>query len=118
MTWLKDLAFGQHWERIAQQLLPVGEEVVEMPSGKFPDWDFRTTARTYEVKADRRAAETGNFFVEFECSGRGSGVATTKADMWNLFLVRSEEDYELYEIEPAVLKRLCLESWQFTHGDR
>lgn len=35
-----------------------------------------------EVKADRRAATTGNFFVEIESRGRESGILTTESDFW------------------------------------
>ena len=35
-----------------------------------------------EVKSDRRAATTGNFFVEIESRGKASGIMTTEAQWW------------------------------------
>lgn len=35
-----------------------------------------------EVKTDERAADTRHVFVEYECNGRPSGVATTEAMVW------------------------------------
>lgn len=47
-----------------------------------------------EVKRDRRAAETGNVYVEYQCKKRGkwepSGIATTTAKLWMFVLVESE----------------------------
>lgn len=34
-----------------------------------------------EVKRDK-ALSTGNLYVEYECRGKPSGIATTKADLW------------------------------------
>jgi hypothetical protein len=35
-----------------------------------------------EVKYDRESQRTGNIAIEFQCSGKWSGIATTKADAW------------------------------------
>ena len=37
-----------------------------------------------ELKTDMLAAKTGNFFIEYECSGKPSGIATTIAGFWCL----------------------------------
>lgn len=35
-----------------------------------------------EVKFDRTSQTTKNIAIEFQCSGKWSGIATTKADFW------------------------------------
>ena len=57
----------------------------------------------FEFKADRRAAETGNLAIEFLCSGKESGIWTTKADFW-VHCVVGEELQEIYCIPVSVLK--------------
>jgi hypothetical protein len=39
-----------------------------------------------EVKRDSRWSATGNVYVEFECKGRKSGIATTEAELWAFVL--------------------------------
>ena len=75
------------------------------PSKREPRWDLdyargrqaelwvrsivdglRNGAITVEVKRDDRAAQTGRFFVEFECNGRPSGIQTTQADYWTFIV--------------------------------
>lgn len=39
---------------------------------------------TLEVKRDRRAAETGNIYIEISCNGRHSGIMATKATWFTI----------------------------------
>ncbi|PNX47995.1 MAG: hypothetical protein BV459_03295 [Thermoplasmata archaeon M11B2D] len=43
-----------------------------------------TNGKTYsiEIKEDFMAADTGNVAVEYECRGKSSGIASTRADAW------------------------------------
>ena len=78
----KDLSFGKHYEkRWASQFA----EAQEAPNGCFKEWDVKTDDEVYEVKADRMVAKYGNFFIEFECSGKPSGISTTTATHWVLY---------------------------------
>lgn len=76
-----DLEVGQNGENIFADLL----------SGK-----------KIEVKTDFQASRTGNLYIEFECWGKRSGLATTKADFW-VFLIMKEgtnkSSFGLNEIE-------------------
>jgi hypothetical protein len=52
--------------------------------------------RTIEVKADLKAKDTGNLFIEYESRGKPSGIATSQADYWcfhisNLFIIIDTE---------------------------
>ena len=70
-----DLQFGKQWEVFVDELF----------SG----------AKTCEVKTERddggpkQWTTTGNIFVEYECNGVPSGIASTTADIWHINLVRN-----------------------------
>lgn len=40
--------------------------------------------KTIEVKFDFACYRTGNFYIEYKCRGKSSGIATTKANYWML----------------------------------
>jgi hypothetical protein len=81
----KDLSFGKHYEaRWSSQF----SEYVAAPEGCFKPWDVTVGQEVYEVKADRLVGKYGNFFIEFECSGKPSGISTTTATHWILYDVR------------------------------
>ena len=48
------------------------------------EYDFKVISRneTYEVKNDLMAEKTGNIAIEYNCRGKDSGIATTKANYW------------------------------------
>ena len=64
--------------------------------------------RTIEVKRDIYVAKSGNVAIEYECRGKPSGIAVSKANWWAIVL-----DGPGYEMEQVVfikrlkLKRMC-----------
>ena len=63
----EDLMFGQHAERMVQDIIESKTMSVFSHS-------------KVEVKCDRMAHRTGNLFFEFKYKGRPSGIAATKAE--------------------------------------
>jgi hypothetical protein len=59
-----DLKLGQHYEEKLGMLL---------------------TNKKIEVKRDKRAAQTGNIYIEFNSRGKPSGIETTEADYWAIW---------------------------------
>jgi hypothetical protein len=57
-------------------------EDIELCDNKDFDLRLRTNGLTFEVKNDLKAYQTGNVAIEYECRGKASGLATTKADFW------------------------------------
>ena len=55
--------------------------------GNFKDFDIYTPEidTKYEVKADIKSNETGNYLIEVEHYGEPSALLTTKADYWVLY---------------------------------
>ena len=58
-------------------------------------FDFQTSDFiTYEVKADRRSAETGNFFIEFAGYGKPTGIKITTA---NRHIITYKDKFFMFE---------------------
>lgn len=57
-----------------------------------------------EVKTDRLAHKTGNVFIEFECRGKPSGIATTTANYW---IYKIEETDTAVIVPVERLKSIC-----------
>ena len=95
MGFREDLKFGQMWEEKYQKLMTekFGKLVEKAPDREFKEYDYAFEKGMVEVKADRMVSKTGNFFVEFECSNRGSGISTTKSTHYLMIDVVKEEAY-------------------------
>jgi hypothetical protein len=102
MSWHRDLAFGQSYEKIAIGLLEDGD-VTTPPPGKHSPWDFKHNQVAFECKADRRAHTTGNLCIEYEHTGVPSGLSITEADYWLYFIVKPD-GYSLLKIPTSVLR--------------
>ncbi len=69
---------------------------------KYIKYDFKTDDnKTYEVKDDRRAANTKNVFIEYMQYGRPSGINITDADH-HIFKIASN----FYLIDTNTIKEL------------
>lgn len=65
-------------------------------------FDFRTSDDIpYEVKADRKSAQTGNFFIEYDGYGKPSGIKITTA---NRHILLHKDQF--YMAETGKLKEL------------
>lgn len=56
-----------------------------------------------EVKRDLMAKRTGNIYIEYESRGKPSGISTTEADYYFIFI----KDDIFVGIETFELKKLC-----------
>ena len=63
---------------------------------------------TVEVKEDFQAGKTGNIAVEYECRGKPSGIAVTKAD-FIAYKVHYRGRYKIYYIPTQKLKEMIRE---------
>lgn len=92
---------------------------IHRTTGQFTDYDIRAKADgeagehrliqvlrdagdgntfTIEVKTDRRAAETGNVYIELKVAGKPSGILTTKAT-W--FVIVTDDGDAMYTYRTA-----------------
>lgn len=114
---LNDLSDGHQAELfVAQVFERHGYKVIERASGRFPDWDIKILDRqgqekTVEVKWDRKAHVTGNFFLERRC------LEHSKADI--LIYCYGDPITHLYFMElPNTLVRLAPHQADTRGGDQ
>jgi hypothetical protein len=110
MSFNADLEFGRIYEQEFLNYIDY-DEAIQAPNKCFPDYDWRIRKgdvwTKYEVKCDRLAHKTGNLFIECQCSGKPSGIQTTKSDFYFVFVVDGRNIVDVYEIETSYLKALC-----------
>lgn len=107
MTFQNDLSFGKRYEQLASTMVSNFKEFA--PNGLFKGWDFCSDTSKYEVKADRLAYKYGcrTMFIEYECSGKPSGISTTEADYWFYFMVLPDGSSRRFLIPTSMLKKAC-----------
>ena len=72
----------------------------------------------YEFKEHFLASETGNVAIEMECSGKPSGLSTTRADWWVHWLSGNEYRKEVAVlITPCRLWKIADTCWRKQGGD-
>ena len=117
MPFHADLAFGKEYEHILLDYIDY-DEVEFCPNGAFSDWDVKIKRDglegTYEVKADRLSAKTGNLCIEYQCREKPSGIATTKALFYAYFVVKGKE-HDCYIIPVERLKKM-IDEGKFKKG--
>ena len=104
----KDLEFGQYYENELLQYLDY--DTYEQAEGNFKLWDIKIVKdgmeTTYECKADKRAYESKNIAIEFECNGKDSGIKTTKCTYWCHYVIDFLGGYQLYMIKRKQLIKM------------
>jgi hypothetical protein len=117
MGFHSDLKFGKIYEEKALELFYY--DTVEKPKGRFKPYDFKLTRNgivtNIEIKADRLAYRTGNLAIEYMCSGKQSGITSTEADIWVIFLVDKKGDDRVF-IFPIDELRLMAKKCRSVNG--
>jgi len=101
---LQDLKTGQHYEKLALKYIhSVGYKKAYIKDGYHKEYDIYVPELKIgvEVKSDEQYKKTGNFYVEYYCNGKPSGITTTTAKYYFVYL-----DF-LYIIETHALKEKC-----------
>ena len=99
----KDLETGKVYEKKALELIKRDYPKAFIQDGYFLEWDIYIPELDMgvEVKSDAQYQKTGNFYVEYECNGKPSGIAATKAKQYYIYLDK------LYILETEDLKYKC-----------
>lgn len=86
MPFLEDLRYGKKYEELALQYIDY--DTYSFNNTKEYDIEicFKGAFIRYEVKRDRLADKTGNVAIEFNYNNRDSGLNSTTADYWILFV--------------------------------
>jgi len=100
---VKDLETGKVYEKKALELIQKDYPKAYIQDGYFLEWDIYIPELDMgvEVKSDAQYKKTGNFYVEYECNDKPSGIATTKAKYYYIYLDK------LYILETEDLKDKC-----------
>lgn len=79
-----DLALGNKAELLVCKMVRVKYPKTYKVEGYCKEWDLVVPEinKTIEVKFDREAQQTPNYFFETEYDGEPSGIIATKADYW------------------------------------
>jgi len=98
-----DLKTGQLYEKKALKLIRKDYPKAYIQDGYFLEWDIYIPELDMgvEVKSDAQYKKTGNFYVEYECNGKPSGIAATKAKQYYIYLDK------LYILKTDDLKDKC-----------
>lgn len=98
MNFQRDLKIGNEYEkRFCHTVL--GIEYNNLGYNKGYDI-LHNDGTKYEVKADFGSIKSGNFFIEFECSGKPSGITTTESDYYAIYSGKTE----CYVIPTSIIK--------------
>jgi len=118
MTYTKfqeDLKFGNSYEVKALEYLKYN--TYEIKKGYFKEYDIILDNETkVEVKAEKLAGITGNIAIEYSCSGRPSGILTTKCHLWVHFICYDAYD-ECYVIPIQDLRSIVRNCRSVRGGD-
>jgi len=100
---VKDLETGKVYEKKALELIQKKYPKAFIQDGYFLEWDIYIPELDVgvEVKSDAQYQKTGNFYVEYECNGKPSGIATTKSKYYYIYLDK------LYILKTEDLKDKC-----------
>ena len=100
---VKDLETGKVYEKKALKLIQKKYPKAYIQDGYFLEWDIYIPELDMgvEVKSDAQYKKTGNFYVEYECNDKPSGIATTKAKYYYIYLDK------LYILKTEDLKDKC-----------
>ena len=99
----QDLKNGKEYEKKALKHIQQKYTKAYIIDGYFLDYDIYIPELEIgvEVKSDAQYKVTGNFYVEYSCYGKPSGIAATKADIYYVYLDK------LYIIKTKDLKDKC-----------
>ena len=112
MNFKNDLKFGKKYEM--ELLKYLDYNIYETKDGLFKEYDLKININqksiTYEVKADRLTYITNNIAIEYECSKKDSGISTTKSDFYAYFIIKPNDNYDLYIIPTEDIKTFIKEN--------
>jgi len=99
----QDLKTGKEYEDKALLHIQQKYPKAYIVDGYCLDWDIYIPELEIgvEVKSDAQYKVTGNFYVEYSCYGKPSGISATKAEIYYIYLDK------LYIIKTKDLKDKC-----------
>jgi hypothetical protein len=113
-----DLARGRVYEMESLKLFKYKSAIEPITENrKFFDWELileDDSTILLEVKSDFLGYKTGNFALEYECNGCGSGITTTTADYYIIYIVKSDKSFDVYKVPTNML--IVNNNWRSVSG--
>ena len=103
-NFINDLPLGEEIEYRLLNYLKRKYPKSKKMEGEFKDYDIIVPEKDIkiEVKRDIGSKDTENYFIEYECNYKDSGIVATKANYWVIY---DENNYNW--IKTSKLKALC-----------
>ena len=110
-----DLSFGQKREKIfLENYVTHRERINQLGGAHVPDFIFDGIFR-WDLKSDRFAAKTGNFYFETSCWGKPSGVFSEKCPIEKLIVeVYQGEGFDanrFHIFDTEVVRKILSDKW-------
>uniref|UniRef100_A0A6M3IFU8 Uncharacterized protein n=1 Tax=viral metagenome TaxID=1070528 RepID=A0A6M3IFU8_9ZZZZ len=108
LNFVRDLADGHGFEDEILAFIHLKHPSATRVLGNFKGYDIEVPSLKHriECKFDRMSERTGNIAVEFECSGKPSGINNTKATHW-IHKYHHDGKWLLAIARVSVFKQLC-----------
>ena len=121
-NFLHDLEIGHNYEIEALKYLEYDSYIQSDITKKISEYDLiikkDNIETTIEVKADFKCQATNNLAIEYSCNNKPSGISTSKADFWTIFIVYDNTcRKEAYKIPIKDLKKLVKNCIRVLGGD-
>lgn len=116
MNFLNDLRFGNKYEKEFCNIMKLDKYMISEGNFKYFDVLDEKNNITYEIKADRQTFKTKNIAIEIECNKKPSGLMTTDADNWVYFVVKDNDEYDMYIIPTDKLRELIKDNKKVIYG--
>ena len=102
--WNKDKEKGEEVEKRLVEYLKKKYPKTKKINGKFKDYDIEVPEKDIkiEVKRDIGSNNSNNFFIEYECNYKKSGISSTKATHWVIY-----DESSFHWLKTSKLKALC-----------
>jgi len=109
----RNLKTGKEYEEKALQLIHKKYPEAYIIDGNHKEWDIYIPELDMgiEVKSDAQHKSTGNYFLEYYCRNKASGISITKAEYFFIYLD------ELYIIKTDTLRDIFLK-YKGTNKDK
>ncbi|MDC1446680.1 hypothetical protein N8344_01750 [bacterium] len=109
----RNLKTGKGYEEQALQLIHKKYPQAYIKDGYHKEWDIYVPELDIgiEVKSDAQHKSTGNYFLEYYCRNKASGISSTKAEYFFIYLD------ELYIIKTDTLRDIFIK-YKGTNKDK
>lgn len=112
----QDKPIADKTEKQVADILRATYNAVILDYGHTNAYDIRARVNgkifTFEVKEDFTCAHTGNVGIEFECRGKPSGIAVSKADFY-IYKIHTANGVKFYLFKTKQLKSMIADKKYF-----